>query len=115
MKAIIDFVDFKDVCTSSDSSIQAVLKEKSQRISKYRKHDSVYRAWHTFMKIWEEMNRYFSLNAGNLTCALEIMLSQLMFKFAHTNETWYVATFSHLDALSDKTLRAGPSFLSLSL
>jgi hypothetical protein len=40
------------------------------------------------MKLWEDMNKFFTLNAGNLVCALEVMLSQLMFKFAHTNETW---------------------------
>jgi hypothetical protein len=40
------------------------------------------------MKIWEDMNKYFTLNAGNLAIALEVYLSKLMFKFAHTNDTW---------------------------
>jgi hypothetical protein len=88
MKAIHDYMDFDDVCTRSEHSIAATMREKSQRVYKSRKHDSMYRAWNCFMKLWEDMNKYFTLNAGNLVCALEVMLSQLMFKFAHTNETW---------------------------
>lgn len=88
MKSIVDLMDFEEVCTTSPNSIAATLREKSKRIAKPRKYDSMYRAWNCFMKTWEEMNRFFSLNAGNLVCAIEVMLSQLMFKFAHTNDTW---------------------------
>ena len=88
MKTIVDLMDFDEVCTTSRDSIAACMRERSKRISKTRRYDSMHRAWNCYMKTWEEMNRYFSLNAGNLVCAMEVMLSQLMFKFAHTNETW---------------------------
>ena len=88
MKNVIDLMPFEEVCTQSPSSIAATSREKCARISKVRKYDTMYRSWHCFMKVWEDMNRYFSLNAGNLLCAVEVMISQLMFKFAHTNETW---------------------------
>jgi hypothetical protein len=88
MKAIVDLMDFDEVCTKSKDSIAASIAERSKRIAKPRKYDSMYRAWNCFMKTWEEMNKFFSLNAGNLVCAIEVMLSQLMFKFAHTNDTW---------------------------
>jgi len=89
MKAIHEMMDFEEACTGAGpSSIRSVLREKSQRVHRPRKHDSVFRAWNCFMRIWEEMNVYFTLNAGNLVCALEVLLSQIMSKFAHTNETW---------------------------
>jgi hypothetical protein len=84
MKAVIDLMPFDDVC----KSIAATFREKRQRVTNSRKYDNMYCSWNCFMKVWEDMNKYFSLNAGNLLCAVEIMLSQLMFKFAHTNETW---------------------------
>lgn len=89
MKAICDLMSFEDVCTESTQSIQKTLREKSKRISIKRRYDSMYRSWNCFMKVWEDMNHFFSLNSGNLLGALEVMLSQLMFKFADTNETWY--------------------------
>ena len=89
MKAVFDLMPFEEVCTRGPHSIANVLKDKSAKISKTRRYDSMYRSWHCFMKVWEEMNSYFCLNAGNLLTAVEVMLSQLMFKFAHTNETWY--------------------------
>jgi hypothetical protein len=88
MKTIYDLMDFEEVCTRSEHSIRQTLREKSQRVYKSRKYDSMYRAWNCFMKIWEDMNKYFTLNAGNLAIALEVYLSKLMFKFAHTNDTW---------------------------
>lgn len=88
MKAVFDLMPFEDVCTRAPHSIANTLREKSSKISKVRRFDSMYRAWHGFMKIWEDMNRFFCLNSGNLLGAVEVMLSQLMFKFAHTNETW---------------------------
>lgn len=88
MKAVFDLMPFDEVCTTSPHSIANTLREKNEKISKSRRYDSVYRAWHSFMKIWEDMNRFFCLNSGNLLAAVEVMLSQLMFKFAHTNETW---------------------------
>jgi hypothetical protein len=88
MKAVFDLMPFEEVCTRGPHSIAAVLREKSAKISKMRRYDSMHRAWHCFMKIWEDMNRYFCLNSGNLLTAVEVMLSQLMFKFAHTNDTW---------------------------
>jgi hypothetical protein len=88
MKAVFDLMPFEEVCTRSPNSIANTLREKSAKILKSRRYDSVYRAWHSFMKIWEDMNRFFCLNSGNLLSAVEVMLSQLMFKFAHTNETW---------------------------
>jgi hypothetical protein len=88
MKAIHEMIDFEEVCTGSEHSVRSVMREKSQRLFRSRKHDSMFRAWNCFMRIWEEMNIYFTLNAGNLVCALEVFLSQIMSKFAHTNETW---------------------------
>lgn len=88
MKAVFDLMPFQEVCTVGPHSIAAVLREKSAKISKMRRYDSMHRAWHCFMKVWEDMNRYFCLNSGNLLTAVEVMLSQLMFKFAHTNDTW---------------------------
>ena len=88
MKAVFDLMPFEEVCTRSPHSIANTLREKSAKILKSRRYDSVYRSWHSFMKIWEDMNRFFCLNSGNLLSAVEVMLSQLMFKFAHTNETW---------------------------
>jgi hypothetical protein len=86
MKAVIDLMPFDDV----SKSIAGTFQQKRQRVPNERKYDTMYSSWHCFMKVWEDMNRYFSLNAGNLLCAMEVMLSQLMFKFAHTNETWWV-------------------------
>jgi len=88
MKAICDLMSFEEVCTESPESIRSTLHEKSKRVSKKRRYDSMYRAWNCFMKVWEDMNHFFSLNSGNLLGALEIMLAQLMFKFADTNDTW---------------------------
>lgn len=88
MKAVFDLMPYDEVCTRSPHSIANTLRQKSEKISKSRRYDSVYRSWHSFMKIWEDMNRFFCLNAGNLLAAVEVMLSQLMFKFAHTNDTW---------------------------
>ena len=89
MKTIYDLMDFDEICTRSDHSIRHTLREKSQRVYKSRKYDSMYRVWNCFMKLWEDMNKYFTLNAGNLAIALEVYLSKLMFKFAHTNDSWY--------------------------
>ena len=94
MKAICDLMPFEEVCTGSPDSIRNTIHEKSKRVSKNRRYDSMYRAWNCFMKVWEDMNHYFSLNSGNLLGALEVMLAQLMFKFADTNETWYVISSS---------------------
>lgn len=88
MKAIHEMIDFDEVCTASEHSVRNVLRAKSQRLYRSRKHDAMFKAWNCFMRIWEDMNIYFTLNAGNLVCALEVMLSQIMSKFAHTNETW---------------------------
>lgn len=88
MKAIHERIDFEEVCTGSEHSVRNVMRQKSQRLYHSRKHDTMFRAWNCFMRIWEDMNIYFTLNAGNLVCALEVMLSQIMSKFAHTNETW---------------------------
>lgn len=88
MKSIYELMDFHDVCQGSEHSIANVLREKSQRLALCRRYDSMFRAWNCYMRIWEDMNMYFTLNAGNLVCALEVLLSQLMSKFAHTNETW---------------------------
>jgi hypothetical protein len=88
MKAVLDIMPFDEVCTKSPHSIAACIKEKSKRVTMGRRHDAVYRSWHAFVKVWEDMNKFFSLNSGNLVCAIEVMLSQLMFKFAHTNDTW---------------------------
>ena len=87
MKAVFDLMPFEEVCSRAPHSIANTLREKSSKISKTRRYDSMYRSWHCFMKIWEDMNRFFCLNSGNLLGAVEVMLSQLMFKFAHTNET----------------------------
>ena len=88
MKAVHEMMNFEEVCTGSQHSVRSVMREKSQRLYRSRKHDSMFRAWNCFMRIWEDMNIYFTLNAGNLVCALEVLLSQIMSKFAHTNETW---------------------------
>jgi hypothetical protein len=94
MKAICDLMSFEEVCTESPASIRETLQEKSKRVSKKRRYDSMYKAWNCFMKVWEDMNHFFSLNSGNLLGALEVMLAQLMFKFADTNETWYDQIFN---------------------
>lgn len=88
MKSIYELTDFEDVCFKSEDSVARVMAEKSKRVHKCRRYDTTFRAWNFFMRIWEDMNIYFTLNAGNLLCALEVLLSQLMSKFAHTNETW---------------------------
>jgi hypothetical protein len=90
MKTVFDLMPFREVCTGSPHSIAKVLAEKSAKIPKLRRHDSMFRAWNCFMKVWEDMNRFFCLNSGNLLTAVEVMISQLMFKFAHTNDTWWV-------------------------
>lgn len=82
-------VDFDDVCSKDENSIAAVMARKSKKIRKERRYDGMYCAWHAFLEIWEEANNTsFLLNAGNLICAIELLLSQLMFKFAGTNESW---------------------------
>jgi len=93
MKAVFDLMPFQDVCKNSANSIAATMLEKTSKISKFRRFDSMHRAWHCFMGIWEDMNRFFCLNSGNLLTAVEVMLSQLMFKFAHTNDTWYLLIY----------------------
>lgn len=82
-------VDFDDVCSGDENSIADVMARCSKKIKKNRRYDGMYRAWHLFWDIWVEANNTsFLLNAGNFICAIELLLSQLMFKFAGTNESW---------------------------
>ena len=82
-------VDFDDMCTKSKNSIASVMKERGRKITRVRRYDGMFRPWYVFLDIWEEVNNAsFLLNSGNLICAIEILISQLMYKFADTNETW---------------------------
>ena len=88
MLLLHDQTEWLNVCVADKDSIRNVLNRKSRQLTIQRRADPMSRSWHLFMKLWEDMNRFFFLNAGNLVCAVEVMLSQLMFKFAHTNDTW---------------------------
>ncbi len=88
MLMLHDQTDWMDVCVHAKDSIRNVMASKSSHMTVFRRSDPFSRSYHLFMKLWEGMNRFFFLNAGNLVCAVEVMLSQLMFKFAHTNDTW---------------------------
>ena len=79
---------WREVCITGKDSIRSVLRKKGERVSLVLRHNRFLRTWTCFMTLWEDMNRFFFLNAGNLVCAVEVMISQLMFKFAHTNDTW---------------------------
>jgi hypothetical protein len=88
MLQITRLMDYASVCTGHTRSISAVIADKSFRVPRPRKYDPFFRAWDTHSKLWEEMNKYFHLNSGNLCGAVEVMISELMFKFAHTNRSW---------------------------
>jgi hypothetical protein len=91
MLQLHNLVDYEEICSQGENSIAAVMRERSKKIPKNRKYDGMYRAWHLFLDIWEEANNTsFLLNAGNLICAIELLISQLMFKFAGTNDSWCV-------------------------
>ena len=81
---IVNSINFKDVCVS----IRATVKENRAQMPLCRRYDSFHTIWHSFMKSWEKMNSYFSLNSANLVCAFEVMVSQLMHMFGDTNKTW---------------------------
>ena len=88
MLMLHDQTNWMDVCVHAKDSIKNVMAAKSSHMSVLRRADPFSRSYNLFMKLWEGMNRFFFLNSGNLVCAVEVMLSQLMFKFAHTNDTW---------------------------
>ena len=96
MLQIHDQTDWREVCVTGEHSIRNVLRAKTGRASVKWRFSPILRTWNMFMRLWEDMNRFFFLNSGNLVCALEVLLSQLMFKFAHTNETW---TFFYVTVL----------------
>ncbi len=81
---IVNSLDFKEVC----ESIRATVGENRPHMSIRRRYDSFHAIWYTFMKSWERMNSFFSLNSANLVCAFEVMVSQLMHMFGDTNKTW---------------------------
>jgi hypothetical protein len=88
MLHITKLVDYRSVCRDHPQSIHAVICEKSGKVPKVRRHDPFFRAWDAFTKVMEDANRFFHLNAGNLCGMVELLIAQLFFKFAHTNDTW---------------------------
>ncbi len=89
MLNIHNLIVFEDVCTKEKNSIASIITERAKKIQKVRRYDSMYRGWYVFLDVWEQINNSsFLLNAGNLICVIEILISQLMFKFAGTNDTW---------------------------
>ncbi len=79
----------EDICSNGRNSIAGFMKEVSKRITGVRRYDGMFRAWYTFLEVWNRANsESFLLNSGNLVCAIEVLISQLMFKFAGTNESW---------------------------
>ena len=89
MLMIHNLLDFDEVCSTGRNSIASIMRERSEKIKSTRKYDGMYRAWHVMLDVWQQINdESFLLNSGNLICAIEVLLSQLMFKFAGTNETW---------------------------
>lgn len=81
---IVNSINFDEVC----ESIRATVQENRAQMPLRRRYDSFHTIWYAFMKSWEKMNSYFSLNSANLVCAFEVMVSQLMHMFGDTNKTW---------------------------
>ena len=97
MQMIHKHLDFKSVCTTDKDSIRVLMQARRTRDPRLRGYDPLYGAWSLFVKLWEDMNEFFFLNAGNLVCAIEVLLAQFMFKFApNTNKTW---TFFYVTVL----------------
>jgi hypothetical protein len=92
MLMIHTLLDYDEI---SKNSIAVIMRTRSERIKPTRQYDSMYRAWYVFLDVWQQLNDgSFLLNAGNLVCAIEVLLSQLMFKFAGTNETWWACALA---------------------
>lgn len=92
MLMIHTLLDYDEI---SKNSIAVIMRTRSERIKPTRQYDSMYRAWYVFLDVWQQLNDgSFLLNAGNLVCAIEVLLSQLMFKFAGTNETWWASALA---------------------
>jgi hypothetical protein len=81
-------MDFQEVCVTGEHSIQKRMREKAKTTSEHRGYDAFYTAWFAFTDTFREINSSFYLNAINLMCMIEMMISQLLFKFGGTNDTW---------------------------
>lgn len=88
MQEICETMDFLDVCCTGEHSIKKRVKDKAGFISPFRGYDSMYVAWHAFIETFREINACFHLNSINLTCAIEILVSMMLFKFGGQNDTW---------------------------
>ena len=88
MLDICDTMQWEEACCKSESSIQATIKRLSHQMPSRRKHISFARSVKAFWRTWEDANQNLALNSGNLVFVIESMVSQLLYKFGSTNETW---------------------------
>jgi len=89
MKEIVETMDFVKVCSTGGDSIHQRMKAKAAFISSTRGYDTIYRAWYAFTDTFREVNSSLNLNAINLMCGVEVLISMLLFKFGGLNDTWY--------------------------
>ena len=88
MLDILKTLDFEEVCATGKHSIAARVREKAKHISELRAYDTVYRGWYAFVSTFSEINGSLCLNATNLMCGIELLISRMLFKFGGRNDTW---------------------------
>jgi len=86
--AISERMEFEKVCTDGPNSIKGIIQGVSGNISTQQIFDPYIRTLKTFWRIWEKINADFSMNSGNLVFLIELMISQLMYRFGDCNESW---------------------------
>jgi hypothetical protein len=85
---ILEQIDWPAACTEGDDSILATLKEFSAQTPGLRKHDAFAVSLKAFWRVWEYVNSFYYMNSPNMVFAIELMVSQLMYRFGDSNESW---------------------------
>jgi len=85
---ILELVDWPAACTDGDDSIRATVQEFSAQTPALRKHDGFAVCLKAFWRVWEYVNSFYYMNSPNLIFAIELMVSQLMYRFGDSNESW---------------------------
>ena len=85
---IEESMNFDKICSDDPSSIKGIIQATCGLISTQQIFDPFIRTLKTFWRMWEKINADFSMNSGNLVFLIELMVSQLMYRFGDCNETW---------------------------
>ena len=88
MLNLLELVKWREACTDGEDSISATLREFSAQTPALRKHDGFATCLKAFWRVWEYVNSFYYMNSPNLIFAIELMVSQLMFRFGDSNESW---------------------------